>query len=223
MSPSAVTSHRWLVFTSNTLERTTLARLLGAIGLDVVFAGGLDARAISTARRHAEEAGIVIGLGQRDLADGRARAVFEAFPEAPVILFFRDHAGVPDGFDLPPNVIGTLGADATEDVAAHALSLIRLGYGVLAQDGFALRARPGGAAVARLAPGVLTRREREVAAFICEGASNKEIARRLGLSSNTVNAHVSAILRKLGARNRIEVAIRLSDGAAQAAAHHPQI
>lgn len=52
----------------------------------------------------------------------------------------------------------------------------------------------------------LTPRQREVLTRICEGRSNKMIARELGLSEFTVKAHVVAILRVLGVSNRIEAA-----------------
>ncbi len=51
-------------------------------------------------------------------------------------------------------------------------------------------------------PAGLTRREQEVLEVLETGASNAEIAQSLHLSERTVAHHVSAILSKLGARNR---------------------
>lgn len=52
----------------------------------------------------------------------------------------------------------------------------------------------------------LSRREREIAALVAEGLTDKEIARRLYLSPRTVEGHVQAIRNKLGVDNRAQVA-----------------
>ena len=54
----------------------------------------------------------------------------------------------------------------------------------------------------------LTSRESQVLALVAEGLRNAEIAQRLFLSQRTVDKHVSAILRKLGADNRMEAAVK---------------
>ncbi len=54
----------------------------------------------------------------------------------------------------------------------------------------------------------LTFREREVLALIAEGASDKEIAERLGISLYTVKSHVRNILAKLHVSSRYEAAHR---------------
>ena len=51
---------------------------------------------------------------------------------------------------------------------------------------------------------VLTPRELEVLAAMADGASNKAIARRLGISFHTAKFHVAAILAKLDADSRTE-------------------
>jgi DNA-binding CsgD family transcriptional regulator len=64
-------------------------------------------------------------------------------------------------------------------------------------------------AVAGQLPG-LTAREREVAALIADGLSNKEIATRLHLSVGTVKYHVHQILEKTGLPGRVAIATRLN-------------
>ena len=58
---------------------------------------------------------------------------------------------------------------------------------------------------------LLTEREREVAAAVGRGQSNADIAARLYMSEATVKAHVSRILAKLNATNRVQVAITMHD------------
>ena len=55
---------------------------------------------------------------------------------------------------------------------------------------------------------VLTDREREIARAIAEGLTNAEIAERFVVSDSTVKAHINRILRKLDARDRVEIVIR---------------
>jgi DNA-binding CsgD family transcriptional regulator/tetratricopeptide (TPR) repeat protein len=55
-------------------------------------------------------------------------------------------------------------------------------------------------------PAVLSRREREVAALVAQGHSNRRIAQELYLSERTIENHVSKILRKLERTSRTEIA-----------------
>ena len=50
----------------------------------------------------------------------------------------------------------------------------------------------------------LTTRELEVLALLAEGASNKLIARRLGISAHTAKYHVASLLEKLDAVSRTD-------------------
>jgi len=59
---------------------------------------------------------------------------------------------------------------------------------------------------------MLTRREVSVLRGICEGKSNKEIARDLTLQEVTVKLHVKTLSRKLGARNRTHAAMIARNG-----------
>ena len=50
----------------------------------------------------------------------------------------------------------------------------------------------------------LTPRELEVLGLLAEGASNKEIARRLGISVHTAKFHVGSVIEKLDAVGRTD-------------------
>jgi DNA-binding CsgD family transcriptional regulator len=52
----------------------------------------------------------------------------------------------------------------------------------------------------------LTAREREIAAHLGAGETNRQIAAALVISERTVDGHVANILRKLGFRTRSQIA-----------------
>ncbi len=53
----------------------------------------------------------------------------------------------------------------------------------------------------------LTRREVEITSVVVAGLSNREIARKLSLSEDTVKHHLTNIFNKMGASNRLELAL----------------
>ena len=59
----------------------------------------------------------------------------------------------------------------------------------------------------RVGMALLSPREREIVAHIAHGASNKEIARDLGVAESTVKIHVQHVLRKLNLSSRVQVAV----------------
>lgn len=63
----------------------------------------------------------------------------------------------------------------------------------------------GSADVAKDRLDLLTEREKEVAQEMAAGLSNKEIARKMGLSPRTVEAHRARLMRRLGVSSLAEV------------------
>lgn len=57
----------------------------------------------------------------------------------------------------------------------------------------------------------LTKREKEVALEASKGLSNKEIARILNITERTVKAHLASIFERLGAKDRLQLALMLNN------------
>ena len=56
----------------------------------------------------------------------------------------------------------------------------------------------------------LTPQQLRVLTMLCDGLANKQIAYALGVGEATIKAHVTVILRKLGARNRTQAVLLAS-------------
>lgn len=100
-------------------------------------------------------------------------------------------------------------ASAAADAAARARSVAQALDEALA----ALEAADGGQAPRRSSlngsprpTAVLSPREQEVLVLVAEGRSNKAIAAALFVSPNTVKTHVAALLTKLDAHTRVQLA-----------------
>jgi DNA-binding NarL/FixJ family response regulator len=66
------------------------------------------------------------------------------------------------------------------------------------------------AVLSRLPP-----RSAHVATGVCRGRTNKEIAREMGISDQTVKEHVANLCRRFGVHNRTELAACLLSGASR--------
>jgi DNA-binding NarL/FixJ family response regulator len=149
------------------------------------------------------------------MPDGGGVAVIKGVAgAAPDTLFLALSAS-----DAAEDVIATIRAGArgyvTKNIATDelldAIDRVRSGDAVFSQRlaGFVLDAfagpAPTGGRDADPELDQLTAREREVLRHIARGYMYKEIALRLGISAKTVEAHVSAVLRKLQLSNRHEL------------------
>lgn len=75
-----------------------------------------------------------------------------------------------------------------------------------------VRAWRRGAATAGDGLAGLSEREREIAAVVADGGSNREIAEALAIAPKTVERHITNVLAKLGLRNRTELASFVRSG-----------
>jgi DNA-binding NarL/FixJ family response regulator len=83
----------------------------------------------------------------------------------------------------------------------------KIAHRVIAELGAGTGGRMSRAAAAKEQVEVLSPRERQVLALVGSGLSNAEIAGRLYLVEGTVKAYVSAVLTRLGVKNRVQAAI----------------
>ncbi|HEY0937858.1 MAG TPA: LuxR C-terminal-related transcriptional regulator, partial [Trebonia sp.] len=83
-------------------------------------------------------------------------------------------------------------------------SLFRDGAGRELSLTVELATREAGQAPAPV-PGSLTKREREIAALVCDSLTNGQIAQRLVISRRTVDSHVASIYAKLGLSSRAQL------------------
>ncbi|MGI5340199.1 response regulator [Streptomyces sp. CA-181903] len=135
-----------------------------------------------------------------------------ALPEPPVVAMLTTFSG--DEHIAPALRAGAAGflvKDTVPDELASAVRVLAAGGTILSPavadsviDGY-LRAGGVGAPPARLAS--LTERERAVLTLLARGKSNAEIGAALLMGAATAKDHVSAILAKLGAANRVQAAV----------------
>jgi NarL family two-component system response regulator YdfI len=120
--------------------------------------------------------------------------------ESPVVRAGLEAALESDRFE----VVGTC------DLAGSAAMLESTVAEAVFMDAASFEAFPAGEPVAesgspvKLPSAALTPREIEVLRLLADGASNKIIAHRLGISDHTVKFHVTSILSKMNASTRTE-------------------
>lgn len=129
-------------------------------------------------------------------------------PELPVLML--------SGYDNPTYVARAVALGASgyvlkgesRETLLEAIRRAAAGEIIFTRDG--LRRVTGALATPRLSSDVevpLTQRESEVLKQLAQGATNKEIAKTLHISYETVKEHVQHILRKIGVSDRTQAAV----------------
>jgi DNA-binding NarL/FixJ family response regulator len=153
--------------------------------------------------RHIEDHGpaiVVVALESPDAA--RVLAGLRALTSVDAVLLVTPDPQAAWTADARRSgVRAVLRTDATAEELEAAIAAVRAGLVVLHRDALETSSRR---AAARGGSTALTSREHEILEMIAEGLSNRSIAARLGISSQTVKFHVASILAKLGAASRTE-------------------
>ena len=156
------------------------------------------------ARRLEDHAAAIVVLALESAETARLLEVLRGMPKVDgVLLLASDPSGAWTAQARRSGVRAVLRSDATAEELATAIAAVRAGLLVLHPDALksSTEAR---AARSRIGATALTAREQEILEMIAEGMSNRTIANRLGISSQTVKFHVASILAKLGAGSRTE-------------------
>nr|WP_225908023.1 LuxR family transcriptional regulator [Hyphomonas sediminis] len=193
-------------------------RALAIEHLDALFAlsdgdrhpWNIGERAVWAKRLGREAEGVDVGSlpepfrleldGEMEAAAAAWRALSMPYAAALVGLQSDDEAELGE-------TVGQLQAMGAEAAAAYA----RRRASELGVTSRLPRPRRGAYSAARDHPLGLTKREQEVLRLLARGCSNREISETLGRSPRTVEHHVSAVLAKLNAQNRMAVMLRVQN------------
>jgi len=200
-----------LVVDGHDLFRTGLRALLEEEGFDVADSASAEAalRRLDSVRPDV----VVVDESMRGMSGVEAIPhVLEAAPNAAVLVLTvaADDARVLDA--VHAGASGYLLKDADLRDIAAAIRAVAAGLGAVAPEVArvvlgAVRTGTARAAESRSTASLpLSPREREVLALVSLGCDNGDIARQLYVSPSTVKHHVSRLLEKIGAVNRVQAA-----------------
>jgi DNA-binding NarL/FixJ family response regulator len=210
---------RVLLIDDDPLVRAGLRMILSsAEDLAVVGEAGDGAQAVQAVREHRPDV-VLMDIRMPEMDGISATQRLRELPQPPqVIVLTTFHLDEYVLRALRAGASGFLLKDTPPTDIVHAVRLVAAGEAMLSPavtrtllthlGDSAVNDRRA-AAAARLA--TLTDRERQVAVAVAAGGSNADIAAQLYLSEATVKAYVSRLLTKLGAANRVQIAILVHD------------
>jgi DNA-binding NarL/FixJ family response regulator len=208
-----------LLVDDDALVRAALRTILSAAGdLRVVGEAGDGAGAVNGVKANRPDV-VLMDVRMPGLDGIDATSRISALDDPPKVIVLTT-------FQLDEYVFGALRAgasgfllkDAPPTDIIRAVRLVAAGEAMLSPSVTRTLIERFGAdpaaprrAAAEKAVRALTERERAVATEVAKGRSNAEVAARLFMSEATVKAHVSRVMTKLGAANRVQVAITVLD------------
>ncbi|MFT3799050.1 response regulator [Microbacterium sp.] len=207
-------SIRVMLVDDNADTRSGFAMMLTAEPGITVVAEAADGRQAIDVAAAAEPDVILMDVRMPDMDGIEATRQITAENETPRVLILTTYDLDEYAFDgLAAGASGFLLKDATPDQLAAAIRAVHDGDAVVTPritrrmlEKAKWPVRPETAISDDF--DALTTREREIARAITEGLTNAEIAERFVLTEGTVKTHINRILRKLDARDRVDIVIR---------------
>jgi DNA-binding NarL/FixJ family response regulator len=212
---------RFCVLNHHPERREGLKALLRQLDRHAKFSDAKDWQQVEATLKRAAPDLLVIDW-QQDMLAAELAAVLAPHPHLPAAIL-TDSGG-------PHTVIALLQAGALGVVPRHlapqlivrAFEIVLLGGHYVPADALNLKPRADLAWCARRAvprlmrapcgkPALLSPRQRQIMRFVHLGATNKIIARTLGISEGTVKIHLASVFQQLGANNRA-AAVALYNG-----------
>jgi len=182
-------AHQWLGWSAGETGRATADAIREAVTPQTARATLQAASAIDVTELVPRVAAPTLVLHRRDMAQipiDVPRSLAKALPRGRLVLL---DGAQPTLFPEDPGAVVTMLMDFFCDGLEPA--------GEPPPAGPAAEGHPA-------PPHGLSRREQEVLRLLAAGESNRQIARRLGLSPHTVERHVANLYRKIGARGRAD-------------------
>ena len=183
--------------------------------IEVVATANTGSEAVTAALSHRTDVAILdIRMPGMD-GIAAAQAILSRVPEFRIIMLTTFNEEELVAQSIAAGAHGFLLKDADPEVLVGAVRDVAKGESVLASQvtGPVLEAyrtaltRGQLSAQERQGLSLVTRREMEVLSLIARGATNGEIAREMVIADTTVKTHVSSLLSKLAARDRVALVL----------------
>jgi DNA-binding NarL/FixJ family response regulator len=210
---------RVLLVDDDALVRAGLRMILAsAADLEVVGEAADGSEVLDAVRDHRPDV-VLMDIRMPDVDGITATGLLRALPHPPHVLVLTTFHLDDYVFNaLRAGASGFLLKDTPPTDIVQAVRLVAAGEAMLSpavtrtliehfSDGTSAARRAAAEAALRS----LSDREREVAVEVGRGHSNAEIASRLYMSEATVKSHISRMLTKLDASNRVQIAITVHD------------
>ena len=183
--------------------------------IEVVTTANTGSEAVTAALSHRTDVAILdIRMPGMD-GIAAAQAILSRIPECRIIMLTTFNEEELVAQSIAAGAHGFLLKDADPEVLAGAVRDVAKGESVLASQvtGPVLEAyrtaltRGQLSAQERQGLSLVTRREMEVLSLVARGATNSEIAAEMVIAETTVKTHVSSLMSKLAARDRVALVL----------------